>query len=75
MYPNPWYGVYIWNGVKLFIDQKTRSKLILIPGVPATDGQKVPSEVLEFISIDQIPRFCGGTSTDTILNMADTIPR
>lgn len=70
MYPFPWYGRAIWSVLKMFVDKRTQDKVLFL-SKGYTD--KLPNEITEFIALDQIPKFCGGTSELEVPDVAKTL--
>jgi len=53
VYPMPWGAATLWTGIKLFLDQNTADKVVLLSG-PVTRGSPCPVELAEYVLVDQI---------------------
>jgi len=53
IYPVPWGASTIWSAVKLFLDERTAQKVLLLSG-PVTRGSPCPKELRDFVSFDQV---------------------
>lgn len=65
IYPFPWFGVAVWNVVKLFIDQRTRDRIVMISG-KATQGAPTPQKLYDYVDPDQLAPMLGGTDASPI---------
>jgi hypothetical protein len=71
VYPFPWYGKAIWSLISVFLDQRTRDKVIL---VSAKGDEHMPAEVANYVSLYDIPAAVGGKDRkNPIPNMTNTL--
>lgn len=73
LYPFPWYGMTVWNCVKIFIDQRTQSKLLFVPLSESEDGEELPPRISSIIDPQCIPScIIGGKYQDELLDIKET---
>ena len=71
VYPFPWYGKAIWSLISMFLDPRTKDKVIL---VAAKEDERLPSEVSNYVSPYDIPAAVGGKDRKSPLpNMRNTL--
>ena len=71
VYPFPWYGKAIWSLISMFLDPRTKDKVIL---VAAKGDERLPAEVSNYVSLHDIPAAVGGKDKKSPLpNMRSTL--
>ena len=61
LYPFPWWGRAIWSFFSAFIDSRTQSRVNLYSD---GGGDTIPKEILQHISLEDIPQCMGGAGAD-----------
>ena len=71
LYPFPWMAAAVWSLVRLFIDPKTRDKVVLLSG----DESHVMAELdKNYMDLDRIPECCWGRSKEPVLDVLTLVP-
>ena len=55
----PWIFTQLWEWNRRFIDDRTASKIFICPA----EREQYLSKLLENVDVDNLERWCGGTST------------
>jgi len=53
IFPVPWGASTVWSAVKLFLDQRTADKVVLVSG-PVSRGSPCPEALREFVTFEQV---------------------
>ena len=70
VYPFPWYGKAIWGLIAVFLDQRTREKVILCS---SKADERIPLEVFSYVSPHNIPVDCGGKDKSPLPSLLNTV--